>query len=518
METALWLFSASPDNMQITKKLIITNTLWSASAQVLVMGINLLVLPLFIKNLGAELYGIWVLSGVVLGYLNVFDFGFTQGLQKYAAEARVEGDQRQLSEVVVSGTCLLFFIGLLLGALFWFSADAVVGFFDIQPENQQVASSLLKISALFCVVMWPLRIVDVVLNASMRIKELSFLNAFKTGVQSLVMLGMVWVAADVVLIKWVSAGLIAACSSFGLVLVKKYVPEIRWNFINFQVRQLKRMHKFSLGMFYITVIGLLATQIDSLIIGKMLGMTAVAAYAVAFKLFQLIQRIAGMLMVAIMPTTFNLNASADYRRIQKLVDTTSRYRLLLTVPMAYIAILIAPDFIRLWVGESFVEHAIWAQVMCSANLFIGLGVANTVSRAMGHVKETNFIYSIQLVLNVCISIILVPYFGIGGPILGSVIAVILVGDFTMFPLFCRIMGIGWKPTYFMAMRILFVGFGLYGVGLLLRSFFDFSGLLELAIYSGLMASIFVLAFGLLFLKSESAQVFGYIRHRCEMLK
>ena len=241
METALWLFSASPDNMQITKKLIITNTLWSASAQVLVMGINLLVLPLFIKNLGAELYGIWVLSGVVLGYLNVFDFGFTQGLQKYAAEARVAGDQRQLSEVVVSGTCLLFFIGLLLGALFWFSADAVVGFFDIQPENQQVASSLLKISALFCVVMWPLRIVDVVLNASMRIKELSFLNAFKTGVQSLVMLGMVWVAADVVLIKWVSAGLIAACSSFGLVLVKKYVPEIRWNFINFQVRQLKRI-------------------------------------------------------------------------------------------------------------------------------------------------------------------------------------------------------------------------------------------------------------------------------------
>jgi hypothetical protein len=36
--------------MQITRKLIITNTFWSAVAQIGGMGINLFILPLFIKN------------------------------------------------------------------------------------------------------------------------------------------------------------------------------------------------------------------------------------------------------------------------------------------------------------------------------------------------------------------------------------------------------------------------------------------------------------------------------------
>ena len=252
--------------MQITRKLIISNTIWSTVAQVGVMSINLLVLPLFIKNLGAELYGIWVISNVVLGYLNVFDFGFTQGLQKYVAEARVKDDNNELSEVVVFGVGLLLFIGLLLGGVFFISAKSIVEFFNIQPENQFIAQSLLQISALFCVVMWPLRIIEVILNASMRIKELNFLNAFKTSVQSVVMLGMIYMAADIILIKWVTAGLLAICSIYGFVLIRKYVPEINWNPIHFKLHQLKRMHQFSLGMFYISLLAMLSIRIDSLIL------------------------------------------------------------------------------------------------------------------------------------------------------------------------------------------------------------------------------------------------------------
>jgi O-antigen/teichoic acid export membrane protein len=501
--------------MKITRKLIITNTLWSAVAQVGVMAINLLVLPLFIKNLGAELYGIWVLSGVVLGYLNVFDFGFTQGLQKYVAEARIKKDDRELSEVVVTGTGLLLAIGLLLGGIFWFGAPSIVEFFNIQPENQLIATRLLQISALFCVVMWPLRIVDVVLNAGMKIKELSFLNAFKTGAQSLVMLGMVSAAVDVVLIKWVTTGVIAGCSIYGLVLIRKYVPEISWRPIYFKLHQLHRMHKFSLGMFYIAVLGLLTTQIDTLIIGKFVGMVAVTAYSVASKLYQLIQRVTGMLMAAVTPAVYNLHACADMVRIEKLVYSAVRFRMLITAPAAYIGILIAPDFIRIWVGEEFVQYAIWAQLLCVVPLFTGLGVANTVSRSMGRVKEANIIYTAQILLNFGISLWLVHSFGVGGPILGTVIAVLVVGDFTMFPFFCRLIGISWKKTFFMASRIGLGGAVVFLIGRLLMPFVDVSTFLDLLILAGGLGVLYALAFGGLFMRNDILKIYRQLRVKAE---
>ncbi|MEI6891615.1 MAG: oligosaccharide flippase family protein [Pontiella sp.] len=414
--------------MQITKKLIITNTLWSAVAQVLVMGINLLVLPLFIKNLGAELFGIWVISNVVLGYLSVFDFGFTQGLQKYVAEARVKGDDKELSEVVVSGVGLLLIIGLLLGGIFWIGASSIVEFFNIQPENQRIATQLLKISALFCIVMWPLRIVDVVLNASMRIKELGFLNAFKTGAQSIVMLGMVYYAADIVSIKWVTTGLMAVCSAYGMVVVKKYVPEICWRPNYFKFQQIKRMHKFSLGMFYLAVLGMLSVRIDNLVIGKLLGMNMVAVYAIIAKPYELINRIGNMMMQTLMPATFNLLPSSTREQKEKLVCLGVKYRTLILVPMTVVSIYAIPSFLRLWVGEEYLQYAIWAQLFSAVHLFMGLASLGNIARADGAMRLVNCMLTVKVFSNVAMSILLTLRLGVGGVIMGTFISNIFFGE------------------------------------------------------------------------------------------
>ncbi len=390
------------------------------------MGINLLVLPLFIKNLGAELYGIWVLSGVVLGYLNVFDFGFTQGLQKYVAEARVKKDDQELSEVVITGVGLLFLIGLLLGGIFWIGAPSIVEFFNIQPESQKVATSLLKISALFCVVMWPLRIVDVVLNASMRIKELSFLNVFKTGAQSVVLLVMVWMGADVVLIKWVTAGLIAGCSAFGLVLLKKHLPEIRWNPTHFKINQLQRMHKFSLGMFYAAVVLMLQSRIDTLILAKTMTVASITSYVIAEKLFQIVQRFSQLITVALAPASFNI--AGDARRMGVLIEESIFYRCIVATFLSSIAFFVAPDFIVLWVGAEYEETVVWARVYLCICPFISVASVPQVARAAGgQVRLVNLFISIEMILNVVLSIFLVSKFGVGGPILGTVIAFFVAG-------------------------------------------------------------------------------------------
>lgn len=425
------------------------------------MLINLFVLPLFIKNLGAELYGIWILSGVVLGYAGVFDFGFTQGLQKYVAEARVKKDDQELSEVVVTGLGILTILGVCIGAVIYWGAPAIVGFFNIEAEQAEVALQLLRISALFSVVMWPLRIVDVVLNASMQIKELSLLNGFKSIIQSIVMLVMIVYSFEIIQIKWVVASLVFAVALYGIALLKKYAPEVCWDFEHFKFHQISRMQGFSLGIFYAGVIGLFSVQIDTLIIGRFLSMSAVTAYVIAAKPFHLIQQVGGLLMRVVTPASYTLGAQKDVARLSRLVTVGVRVRSLTVIPICFVAFICVPDFILLWVGNNYSNEIIWAQAFLLVPILACLGVGAHVCKGVGGIALINNFSTAKIALNLVISIILLPHFGVGGPILGTILSNLLLGDCAAFWAYCRYIGVSSRAGYGFFFQVLFVSLVAY---------------------------------------------------------
>jgi|TARA_B110001469_G_scaffold117630_1_gene123778 O-antigen/teichoic acid export membrane protein len=493
--------------MQITRKLIVSNTLWSAVVQVGVILVSLLVVPLFINNLGAELYGIWVLSNVILAYVTMFDFGFTRGLQRYVAEARVNRDNIQLSEVVVSGLGLLLLIGVVSSFGFYVTADSIVSFFQIDSEDRETALKLLKISALFSVAMWPLRIVDVVLSASMRIKELSFLNAFKAAGQSLVMLGLISVGTDLVQIKLITAILLVISGMYGVVLVNKYVPEISWQIRHFRVSQLRRMHRFSLGMFYAAIIGMLAVQVDSLVIGKMLTMSAVAAYAIASKPYQLIQNFMMLAASAIQPAAYNLRAAKDDVRLEKLIAQGIRIRSVTAMPICVVAYFCIPEFIQIWVGADYLWVIPWARCFLLVPVLSCLGVGGQVcSTSSGGIVLTNVIGTFRSVLNLGLSVYLIGRFDIGGPVLGTVISFALLGSLPMCYVYCRYMNVSSRDGYryfFFALMISMVGALL---SLHLSQMMVADNLLVLLIKAAILSAIQVVLIALFLVNKEEKKL------------
>ena len=94
------------------RELFISNTVFNGSFKLLNQIIALFILPLFIKNLGTELYGIWVISGITLGYLGIVDMGFTQGVMKHIAEAYSKKDFLKFNKIINTAIILFFLIGL----------------------------------------------------------------------------------------------------------------------------------------------------------------------------------------------------------------------------------------------------------------------------------------------------------------------------------------------------------------------------------------------------------------------
>lgn len=93
------------------RELFISNTVFNVSFKLVNQLIALFILPLFVKNLGAELYGIWVISGIVVGYLGMVDMGFTQGVMKYIAEAYAKKDFLKFNKVINTASVLFLLMG-----------------------------------------------------------------------------------------------------------------------------------------------------------------------------------------------------------------------------------------------------------------------------------------------------------------------------------------------------------------------------------------------------------------------
>jgi len=398
----------------------ITNTVFLFGTGMVAQVVGLLVLPLFIRNLGEEMYGLFVISNMLMGYVGLLDFGFTDGLTRQIGRAHASGDRQSVSDAVSTGFWLLVGVGLLAGLLIYFGRFVFLDFLNVTGPDRGVGADLLTVTAVFSMLQWPMRLPQAILKATLHIKQFSIVQASFAVVASFAMLALVLLSFDVVGIRLGVCLVLAASWVPQVLLVRRCLPDLAWNPFRFRREAFLGMSGFSLGMFYTRVLSLLSSRVDHLIIGAMISVGTIPAYVVAEAWRRLTVRATGNLFGAVMPTVFSLDTDANRKKLQTLLDGAVRYRALLISPLAHLGIVMSPAFIKTWMGAEYAPYAIWSQLFMVPVLTTVFGVATNIARGIGKLKICNSILTVRVILNVTLSIALIPVFGVGAPILGTI--------------------------------------------------------------------------------------------------
>src|ERR1022692_2554439 len=77
--------------------------LWNWVGVALNIAIGLLLSPYFIRKLGPERYGIWVLVFTLVDYLWFFDLGFNTSVTQFVAKYRARNEPDQINRVINTG-------------------------------------------------------------------------------------------------------------------------------------------------------------------------------------------------------------------------------------------------------------------------------------------------------------------------------------------------------------------------------------------------------------------------------
>ena len=309
--------------------------------------VSLVTVPIYLKIIGLDRYGVLSICWLLVGYFNLFDFGLGRAVsQKIATLADAIPEER--SRVLWTAAALSSILALVAIAIF--VPVVSIGLDSINLPNSGLRNEV-RNAIPWLVAAVPVGIAQSLLAGALEGRreflKLNLIMSIGTILTAVLPLaGAIWIGTAVPLLL---AGSLIARSVVLLLLAGacvKAVPALRPNIGSRS--EIKAMLSFGGWTTVANVIGPLMVYWDRFAIGAIIGSAAVAIYVVPFNLVWQILIVPTSLASALFPRLAQENPSDAQRTSAQSIGAVAFFM----TPAAILAVAVAPAFLMLWVGSS----------------------------------------------------------------------------------------------------------------------------------------------------------------------
>lgn len=425
-----------------TTKLIFQNV----SMNYLVTGTELLIgifmLPFNVAHLGQSAYGLWILVASVTVYFSMLDLGYGVAQVRFAAKYRAQGDAGALNEIASTMFCMFSGVGLLTFALAILISFNLQRFFPLTADQVRIGQVVLIFLSAYVSLGFPFSVFGGIVNGFQR-QYLNGVVAFITAITVAVV--------NVIVLKsgYGLAELVAATTGVRILSYFAYAlnayrvfPALRIRPKYFRRDRLREVTGFSVFILIIDLANKLNYSTDAIVVGAFLGTSAVAIWAVAQRLIEIVQRITDQLNAVLFPVVVDSSTVERLDRLQKILIQGTRLSLAMVVPLATVLGLTARTLVLVWVGPQFAASV---DVIYILSVVVALRVGNSTSAVILKGADLHkflaFSNLSMAVGNLVLSILLVRAYGLIGVAVGTLIPMIVMAMFVVFPKACHRVGL-----------------------------------------------------------------------------
>ena len=343
--------SATPPAPGVTTR-VMGGSLWAIAGQGLTMVATLLATPFTLRQLGPELYGLLTLISLLIGYAAFADLGMGVASTKFAAEAHAEGDARGESAAVWTSLAVTLVASLVVALGLVAGARPILDrFFKLPDQLVGVTVLALQLAAAGLVA----RAVASVLNTPQLVRLRMGVNVTLNTITGLLqillvplvlllgggLLGAVVVTVATALLNMLLNGVVSAA-----MLPQLWRPA-------FQSALLGPMVKFGLGMIATSVVSLTLINFEKLILTRHATSAALAYYAVANTVANLVTYVPGALTGSLLPAFARFRQQGDLEALKLLYVRILRVMLVWTLPVLVVVVVVARPFLAAWAGPEY---------------------------------------------------------------------------------------------------------------------------------------------------------------------
>jgi O-antigen/teichoic acid export membrane protein len=319
-----------------------------------------LFIPLYLKFLGIEAYGLVGFYSTLLGVLAFADMGFTATLSREMARLSVRKDSAgEMGDLLRTYESTYLYISSALAAIIWVLAPLIAERWlhskVLQPHEIATAIRLMGIAI------------------SLQMPSGLYIGGLM-GLQKQVLTNSLQIAwgllrgAGAVLVLWLFSPTIFAFALWQLISNAIYCFAVRWSlwralslspaqsYPHFKWQVFRNTWRYTAGMAGVTFLSAIVTQTDKLIVSKMLSLEMLGYYTLAWSLASAPPTLAGPIASAVFPRLTGLVAMGDRNGLARLYHRTCELVAVAIIPGGLTLALFAGRFIFAWTGSATITQ------------------------------------------------------------------------------------------------------------------------------------------------------------------
>ena len=402
------------------------------------MVTGLITLPFNLHHLGADAYGLWMLTAGVTIHFSILDLGYGGAMVKFIAQYRAWKDSQALNEIASTLFFLFAAFGLLAYAVIVGLALNLDHVFRITHAQADIGRWILLIVGVNVAMNFPFSVYGGVTSGFQRY-DINNVVAIVSNVL---------VATVNVIVVLLGYGLIPLVAATSLVRFLTYFvyrrsaftvfPALRIRPTLFRRERLREVTGFSIYSSVIDWANKLNYELDEVVIGVFMGAAPVAAWAVADRILSGTQRLTNQGNAVLFPVVVDADVTKQIGRLQQVLVEGTRLSLATVLPIAVVLIVLARPLVEAWVGAKMIVAAPIIQILAVAvALRVGNATSTTVLKGAGQVRRVAIVNIVTGIVNLAISAALVRSLGLMGVALGTLIPVAGSSICVLFPDACR---------------------------------------------------------------------------------
>ncbi len=396
-------------------KSLAKNTVWNLVGQGVPIIAAVFAIPLLIKGLGVDRFGVLTLAWMVIGYFSLFDFGIGRALTKVVA-GKLGSDQ---AEDIPAIAWAALFLMLLLG---------VVGAFFIASLSPWLVTSVLKIPAVLqhetlnTFYLLALSIPIVISTAALRgileaYQRFDRVNIIRVPMGVFMFLGPLMVLPfsknllSVVAVL-VAGRLIAWFAHF--VFCLRVLPGLKEG-MTVRAELLGPLFRLGGWMSVSNLIGPLMVYLDRFLIGAFVSMAAVAYYTTPYEIVTKLWIVPAALVGVLFPA-FASTMVQDRSKVANLFQRGTNYIFLALFPLTLVIVTFAPEGLTLWLGAEFSRESSASLRWLAVGVFLNslAQVPFALVQSAGRPDITAKLHAAELPFYLAVLWWLLSHFGIEG--------------------------------------------------------------------------------------------------------
>lgn len=386
--------------------------------------ISLMLVPVTIGYVSAELYGVWLSLSSMVHMMHFMDLGFSQGLKNKLVEAIANEDWNQ-GRALVSTTYMMVSLVFIPVCIVLEFILPLIDWCKLLNISEIYASDILQVLRVLVVFICIHMIVNVLTNVVAAFQRVAFSSLFSVIGQ------VISFIIIIIMTKTMPPSLMGLAFAYSAVPVLVFIVSsiimysgrykmIAPNFKSFDGSLMKDIFNLGFKFFILNIQVVVIFQSTNILISHVSSPLQVTSYNIAYKFIHLAMMAYLIIVSPLWPAYSDAYVRQDFTWMRNMRNKMAKI-LMLSIAAIAVMVVISPFVYHIWIGnKAEVPFIMTCLVALYVSLYCCMNLNGYLLSGMGKIQLSTYLACGGMILHIPLSLFLSRFWGAYGVIISMI--------------------------------------------------------------------------------------------------